>query len=330
MEFMKELSLNMSIANQTFMLLYMSGPAPTNAAELNAAVDTNDFTDMWNKSVGCSYVKGVKSAYAGVGAEWTTFFAPRAGCGQLKGATLRPDGHRIQANLASSKPVVPDTIEYQTADGVKLPSCGWLGLFAAQLLCRGAPASSNDSYFLSTGHVSGLAPDAHIVLGFNEAKTFSGISCESANLSYAVDFWDGSSWVQCVTMRVGVVNTNTLFSATSSKIRLRIRPGTSSDLYGSFVLHEVEAPAVRPHPDIQWSLLIPICARPNSLNSADVYARVVAKEITSQTKIPFYVLTTGGPGGSEEILLTKNTALTSADYPVATGFYIKSGNFVEA
>lgn len=329
MEFMKELSLNMSIQNQTFMLLYMSGPAPTNAAELNAAVDTHDFTDMWNKSIGCSYVVGVKSAYAGSGAEWTTFFNPVAGYGQLKGAPLRPYGHRIPANLAASSPLVPDTIEFQKAAGEKIPSCGWLGLFAAQALCRCPHSGRSDCWWLSPLLVPEFNPVAHVVLGFSEAKTFTGISLDTTSgTTFAVDYWDGSAWVQCVASKAATLG-GTLFNAVSNKIRLRIG-SRSGESYESFVLYEAAPSQARAHQDITWALMIPMCSRPTSTSTAHIQVLVNAKEITRQTKIPFYSMSVGGPLGSEEILLTKNTALTSADYPVATGFYIKSGNFVEA
>lgn len=331
MEFMKELSLNLSIANQVFMLLYMSGPAPTNAAELNAAVDTHDFTDMWNKSVGCSYVNGIKSAYAGVGSEWTTFFSPRPKCGQLKGGTFRPDA--IPVPSTSGFPATPDYIEYQNADGSKIPATGWLGLSVAQFLCR-CPYTAAPSY-LSPHLVSELNPVAHIVVGFKSVRAFIGISVAhdtySSTKSFALDYWNGSAWVQCIATR-NTANVTLPFSATTDKFRLRYMQGAlpiGAEASQSFVLWEAEAPEQVPVPDITWALLIPTCSRPGS-DAPQIQNLVNSGEITRQTKIPFYSMSVGGPGGSEEILLTKNTALTSADYPAATGFYIKSGNFVEA
>lgn len=340
MELMKELGLNLSSANQTYMLLLMSGAAPTTAAQLLAAVNTKDFCDMWSKSIGVAYVTGARGAYNGTGNEWTTFFNAVTTIGQMKGGQLRValSGHTF-GSTPSANCIVPETIELQDATGNKI-ECGWFSLFVAQMLCRlpnsgSVVASYSDAAWLSPHQVPEMNPTAHIVIGFGSEKTLTGMSIDqwasASTKVVAVDYWDGAAWVQCVAQRATSA-AFVAFTATTTKVRLRLGPGNlplNSEASCSFAFYSATPEAQRQHPAVTWGLLIPTGSRPLSQGAASVQALVTDGVITRKTRVPFYAFSIGGPGGSEEVLLSKATGLTSDDLPTVTGFYLRPQNMKE-
>jgi hypothetical protein len=258
MELMKETSLIQSLVNQVFMILFMGGTPPSNAAELNAAVRMSDFTDMWNKSLGCAYAGASKNAPAGSSAEYTMLLSPRAGCGQLKGAANRLDGLSF---VGTGYAVTPDTIALETAAGVPITDSGWLGLFAANVLCRVPKGDGFGAASLSPRQITEFTPVGYLVVGFNTPKTITGIQCErnpvGSASAYAVDYWDGSGWVECVATRSSARGWVAIASQpVTTKMRIRVSAGAlpaGSEITDSFVFGAVEAPEVRAVPAITWA-----------------------------------------------------------------------------
>jgi len=340
MELMKELGLNLSSANQTYMLLLMDGTPPTTHAELAAKVNLKDFCDMWNKSVGVTYVTGTRANYNGAGSEWTTFFNAVSTIGQMKGGPLRValSGHTFAAS-GSAVRLVPDTIEIQDASGNRI-ECGWFSLFVAQMLCRLPNSGSvngtyTDATWLSPHQVPELNPTAHIVVGFNSPQTLTGMSIDQWSMAstknIAVDYWDGAAWVQCVAQRATTAGF-VPFSATTTKLRLRLGTGALGAITESscsFAFYAASPMIQRNHPDVKWGLLIPTGSRPTGNSIASLQTLVTDGVISAKSRIPLFAFTVGGPGGSEEVILSKVAGLTSDDTPTVTGFYVQPRNMVE-
>lgn len=334
MELLKETSLNQGISSQIYMLLYMGGTPPTNIAQLNAAVRANDFCDMWNKSLGCAYATPTKAGPGGVGVEYTTMFSPRAGCGQMKGGVHRMDAATF---VGTGSPVVPDTIGFETAAGVPITDSGWFGLFVANMLCRAGLANVVAGVALSPRQLTEFLPTGHIVVGFNAAKTLTGIQCNHVAASslqkFAVDYWNGSAWVECVANRDAAQGWVAFApQVTTTKVRIRLQAGAlpaTSEVTDSFVLAEVSAPVATAVANITWALVIPVGSRPNGGVPSLFIPMITEGVIKRATNVPFYAMTAAGPGGSADIILTKATGLQSTDTPQPTGFYLQPGNMVE-
>lgn len=341
MELMKELGLNNSSANQTYMLLLMEGAAPATAAELASKVNLKDFCDMWNKSVGVTYVTGARANYNGVGADWTTFFNAVSTIGQMKGGPLRValTGHTFPANPNTANRIVPDTIEIQDASGNRF-ECGWISLFVAQMLCRlpnsgSVNAGFTDATWLSPHIAPELNPTANVIIGFNSPQAITGMSIDqwgsASTKNIAVDYWDGAAWVQCVAQRTTAA-AFVAFTATTQKLRLRLGTGAlaaNGESSCSFAFYTAAPQPKRNHPPVKWGLLIPTGSRPIGSGIASLQTLVVDGVITPKTRVPLFAFTVGGPGGSEEVILSKASGLTSDDTPTVTGFYIQSRNMVE-
>lgn len=340
MELMKELGLNLSSANQTYMMLLMDGTPPTTHAELAARVNLKDFCDMWSKSVGVTYAAGARSNYNGVGADWTTFFSAVPAIGQMKGGPLRValSGHTFAAS-GSAVRLVPDTIEIQDASGNRV-ECGWLSLFIAQMLCRlpnsgSVNAGYTDATWLSPHYVSELSTVAHIVVGFSSPQAITGMSIDqwasASTKNIAVDYWDGAAWVQCVAQRTTAA-AFVPFSVTTTKLRLRLGVGALgavSEAACSFAFYSSSPQPQRSHPTVRWGLLIPTGSRPTGSGVASLHSLLLDGLISAKSRIPLYAFTIGGPGGSEEVILNKVAGLTSDDTPTVTGFYLQARNMVE-
>lgn len=340
MELMKELGLNLSSVNQTYMMLLMDGAPPTTHAELAAKVNLKDFCDMWNKSLGVTYVTGSRANYNGSGSEWTTFFNAVPTIGQMKGGPLRValSGHTFAAS-GSAVRLVPDTVEIQDASGTRV-ECGWLSLFVAQMLCRlpnsgSVNASYTDSTWLSPHQVPELNPIAHVVVGFNSPQTLTGMSIDqwasASTKNIAVDYWDGAAWVQCVAQRTTAA-AFVPFSVTTTKLRLRLGTGAlgvNVEASCSFAFYAAAPQPQRNHPTVKWGLLIPTGSRPTGSGVAALQTLVTDGVISAKSRIPLFAFTVGGPGGSEEVILSKAAGLTSDDTPTVTGFYVQPRNMVE-
>lgn len=333
MELLKETSLNFAIPNQVFMVLLMGGAAPTNAAELAAAVRTNDFTDMWNKSLGVCYADAAKASFNGSPSEATTMLSPRSTIGQLKGASLRLDSGSPAPSAGTGTPALPDTIELETSTGTKLQDTGWLGLFLAQVFCRAAAHNVKATAALSPNKISEYASShAHVVLGYKTARTFSGIMCFGSDTApnIGVDYWDGAKWVECLSARTSpVVQTAFASAVTTDKIRIRLL-STLDEINFSYYLIEQAAPAAQPVAQITWALVIPLSSRPALPYAASPFLPHLGTAIKRGGSVPFYALSVAGPGGSAEIILTKAAGLQSTDSPQITGLYIQAGNLIEA
>lgn len=334
MELLKETSLNYVIPNQVFMVLLMGGTAPTNAAELAAAVRVNDFTDMWNKSLGVCYADAAKASFNGSPSDATTFLSPRANIGQLKGATLRTDAGTPLPSAGTGTPSVPDTIELETSAGAKIQDSGWLGLFLAQILCRSAAYNVKGNCALSPNKISEYASSpAHIVLGYKSPRTFSGIMSSGSGTAptIAVDYWDGAKWVECLSSRASATAAQMPFASavTTDKIRIRLL-NTLDEINYSYYMVEQTAPAAQPVAQITWALIIPIGSRPELSYAPSPYLLQLGTAIKRGGTVPFYALTAAGPGGNAELILTKAAGLQSSDAPQITGLYLQAGNLVEA
>jgi hypothetical protein len=333
MELLKETSLNYAIPNQVFMVLLMGGAAPTNAAELAAAVRTNDFTDMWNKSLGVCYADAAKASFNGSPSDATTFLSPRSNNGQLKGASLRLDTGTPAPTAGTGTPALPDTIELETSTGIKLQDTGWLGLFLAQVVCRAAAYNVKGAVALSPNKISEYASShAHIVLGYKTARTFSAIMCFGSGTApnIAVDYWDGGKWVECLSARTSpVVQTAFASPVTSDKMRIRVL-NTLDEISFCWYMVEQAAPAVQPVAQITWALVIPISSRPELSYAPSPFLAQLGGSIKRGGNVPFYALSVAGPGGNAEMILTKAAGLQSSDAPQITGLYVQAGNLIEA
>lgn len=333
MELMKETSVSTNLNNQVYMLLYMGGTPPTNIAELNAAVRSNDFCDMWNKSLGCTYTTATKAAPGSTSPEYTFMLNPKAGAGQLKGGVNRMDG---VAFSGTGYPITPDTIGLETAAGAPIADSGWFGLFAANMFCRAGDPRGVGPQYLSPRNLTEFSPIGHMVLGFKSAKTLTGIQFNHYSVSslqnFAVDYWNGTSWVECLALRNGAQGWYPFApQVTTTKVRVRLQTGALpalSEAADSFVLAELNAPVAEAVADIKWALVIPISSRP-SVSSSSIQQGVTDGNIKRGTNVPFYAMTAAGPGGSADIILTKAVGLMSNDTPQPTGFYIQPGNLIE-
>lgn len=331
MELMKETSLNFSISNQVFMMLLMGGSTPTNAAELAAAVRVNDFTDMWNKSLGVCYAEAANASFTGSPSDATALFSPRSATGQLKGASLRLDAGTPAPTAGTGTPAVPDTIELETSTGTKIQDSGWLGLFLAQIACRSTAYNVKGNSALSPNKISEYASGpAYIVFGFKSARTFTGIQTHGSGHAptMAVDYWDGAKWVECVSSRATPGSQIQFASAvTTDKMRLRLTHVGDEIMYGYYFVEQT-VPTPAPVPNITWALLIPIGARPAG-GSGTPFTAIIGSAIKRGGSVPFYALSVAGPGGNAEVILTKASGLQSSDAPQVTGFYIQPGNLIE-
>lgn len=336
MELMKETCLPQVVANQVYMILYMGGTPPSNVAELSAAVRVSDFTDMWNKSLGCAYATAAKSAPgSGVGADYTMMLNPKAGCGQLKGAVNRLDGITF---AGTGYAVTPDTIGIETAAGVPITDSGWFGLFAANMLCRIPKGDGIAAASLSPRHITELSPVGNLVVGFSSPKTITGIQCERAATgslaAFAVDYWNGASWVECLTSRPAARGWYAISpQPVATKMRIRVSSGALpalSEVAESFVFGAVEAPASAAVPNITWALVIPVTSRPYAAGSVSPYVAAITEGVIRRgVPVPLYAMTVAGPGGNAEIIVTKASGIQTTDSPQITGVYIQPGNLVE-
>ena len=333
MELLKETSLNYAIQNQVFMVLLMGGAAPANAAELAGAVRTNDFTDMWNKSLGVCYADAGRASFNGSPSEATTYLAPRSNIGQLKGASLRLDSGTPAPTAGTGTPSLPDTIELETSTGTKIQDSGWLGLFLAQVFCRATAYNAKGNVALSPSKISEYTTShAHIVLGYKTARTFSGIMSFGTGSApnIGVDYWDGSKWVECLSARPTTGGWMAFSAAvTSDRIRVRLLDNGDEISYCYYMV-EQSAPAAQPVTQVTWALIIPIGARPEVSYAASPFLAQLGKSIMRGGSVPFYALTASGPGGTTELILTKASGLQSSDAPQITGLYIQAGNLIEA
>ena len=333
MELLKETSLNYAIQNQVFMVLLMGGAAPANAAELAGAVRTNDFTDMWNKSLGVCYADASRASFNGSPSDATTFMSPRPNIGQLKGAPLRLDTGTPAPTAGTGVPAVPDTIELETSTGTKLQDTGWLGLFLGQVFCRAAAYNTKGNASLAPNKIAEYAASpAHIVLGYKTARTFIGIMSFGSGTAptIGVDYWDGSKWVECLSSRASPV-TQTAFASPVTSDKIRFRLSTSLDeISFCYYLIEQAAQAAQPVAQITWALVIPLGSRPELFYAASPFLAQLGNSIKRGGNVPFYALTASGPGGTTELILTKASGLQSSDAPQITGLYIQAGNLIEA
>lgn len=333
MELMKETSLGLGLNNQVFMILLMGGSAPSNAAELIAAVRPSDFTDMWNKSLGVCYADVAKASFGGSPPEATTYFTARANIGQMKGATLRLDSGTPTPPAGMGTPALPDTLELETLAGVKIQDSGWLGLFLAQISCRSASWNSKGTAAMSPNLIAEYASGpACIVYGFKSQRTFSGIQTHGTGVAptMAVDYWDGAKWVECLSSRPTSGGWIAFASAvTTDKLRLRLVCSGYEITYGYYFVEQTP-PAVAQISNVTWGLVIPIGSRPASVANGSPFPSLVGTAVKRGGSVPFYAMSIAGPGGSAEIIMTKVSGLQSSDSPQITGFYFQSGNLVEA
>lgn len=333
MELMKETSISYNLNNQIYMLLFMGTTPPSTVAELNAMVRNNDFCDMWNKSLGCAYTTATKAAPGSISVEYTFMLSPKSGAGQLKGGVNRMD---VVTFAGTGYPITPDTIGLETAAGVPITDSGWFGMFAANMFCRVTNPQGIGPQSLSPRHLTEFLPTGHMILGFKAAKTLTGIQFNHYSASslqkFAVDYWNGSAWVECLALRDGAQGWYPFApQVTTTKVRVRLQSGALpalSEFNDSFVLAELNAPVAEAVADIKWALVIPISSRPTSSGSPILQA-VTDGIIKRGTNVPFYAMTTAGPGGNADIILTKASGLLSSDTPQPTGFYIQPGNLIE-
>ncbi len=330
-----------------FLSLYMQGAAPTSASELKAAIDIYDFLDIYNKSIGVAH-----------------YSMSSANSGQISGATLNQAAGKValkngpldfaipSSNLpaGTSKASIPDRIfacetsaPYTRLDSHAL---GMASIYAANM----APWLTFDGSVLPT-HPGKSIGQPHLGVStcqefeWDKPRTLTGVIRSSAYgissgapQTLLVEAWNGSAWDTVLPLNSKASATNVItyhaFSApvTTNKLRLRWASTIVTDRNFTYphgvvpVEQSAASPAPVPVPDIEWAVLIPLHGKIHPLASASA-----ARFNKHDAPVPMYVCRVGGPGDSVgfDLILSKNTQLTSTDAPGMAGVRFNGANITE-
>lgn len=330
-----------------FLSLYMKGAAPTSASELKAAIDIYDFLDIYNKSIGVAY-----------------YSTTSANSGQTSGATINQTAGKVALKngpldfaipsgvlpAGTSKASIPDRIFAceTSAPFTRLDShaLGMASIYAANM----APWLTFDSS-APPPHPGKSIGQPH--LGVTTCQEFewdkprtltgvirsssSGISSGSAQ-TLVVEAWNGSAWDTVLPLNSKTSATTLItyhaFSApvTTNKLRLLWASTIVSSQNFTYqhgvvpVEQSAASPAPVPVPDIEWAVLIPMHGKIHPTANANA-----ARFNKHDAPVPMYVCRVGGPGDSGEfdLILSKNTQLTSTDAPGMSGVRFNGANITE-
>ena len=349
MELHKELILG-NLPSSTglvgFLSLYMKGAAPASASELKAAIEIYDFLDIYNKSIGVAH-----------------YSMTSANSGQTSGATINQTAGKVALKngpldfaipsgvlpAGTSKASIPDRIfacetsaPYTRLDSHAL---GMASIYAANM----APWLTFDSAS-PPPHPGKSIGQPHLgattcqEFEWDKPRTLTGVlrsstyGITSGAQTLVVEAWNGSAWDTVLPINSKSSSTTMItyhaFSApvTTNKLRLLWAAAYVSDrnftyLHGVVPVEQSAAsPAPVPVPDIGWAVLIPMYGKIHPLAIASA-----ARFNKHDAPVPMYVCRVGGPGDSGEfdLILSKNTQLTSTDAPGMAGVRFNGANITE-
>lgn len=320
-----------------YLVMFMTGAAPTDAASLKAAIDIYDIEDIYNKCVGFATLR-IPSTASG-SADLSQ--APERTA--LKGS---PINYFIKYALTAVPNLqlgaAPDKIALH--NGVdpyaKLDKLGMAGICRMHLM----PWAGLDAMATDIPRCLGLTSDAVavnaqcMVWEWNAAREFGGILRSGAdtvlyNASHtlAVDAWVNGAWEQVLapqTRPTSSAQIHHLFTKNVVTTKLRLRWSTTSGYtngcHGCIPL-EVKAstPAPVAVPNIEWAVLLPLDAYPNV-----IVAKIMERK---DVPVPLLAAKVGGPGDGVgfDMIISKKTGLLSTDLPTVTGVKLNVVNAKE-
>lgn len=330
-----------------FLALYMQGTAPKNADELKAAIDIYDFLDVYNKSLGVAH-------YAMLSAN----------SGQVVGANLT----QVAARVALKKGVfdynIPSTVHPAGTAKAPLPdrifACETVAPFSrldTRALGMASIYAANMAPWLTMdGSNVPLYPGKSIGqphLGtttcqefeWDTARTLTGVIRPTsygiysiANQVIVVEAWNGSDWdtVLPSNSKTSSITSFTYHAfstpVTTTKLRVRWSASVNNDRNYAYphgivpVEQSDTAPAPVQVPDIGWAVLVPMYGRILPAPAVDS-----VRFNKANAPVPMYVCSVGGPGDGAEfdLILSKNTQLSSSDMPGMTGVRLNGANITE-
>ena len=321
-----------------FLALYFSGPAPTDAASLKAAIDIYDFEDIYNKCLGFATLRDGNVVG---GTLDVTQMQDRVA---LKGS---PINYYIKYAMTAIPTLQlgspPDRIAVcNGADPyAKVGKLGMAGICRMHLM----PWAGLDGSVPATDipRSLGMAPPE---LGsamameweWSSAREFGGILRAGSDATIynvantlAVDAWVNGAWEQVLapqTRPTSSVQVHHLFTKNVVTNKLRLRwstvAGNLNGCHGCIPL-EVKAsvPAAKSVPTIEWAVLVPF----DLYNTAAIAKIMERKDLP----IPMFVGKVGGPGDGQgfDVILSQKAGLVSSDLPTVTGIKLNNVNAKE-
>lgn len=345
MEFFKEPcigNLPTSSYGRGFLALWMSGTMPATEAELKAALNIYDISDIYAKSVGHSVLTSSKIAAPSASFSLTQFankIALKKGDHAFGVSTTY--NSLIAADLRRAS--VPDRLYgcYPIAPFVRKAN---LGMYGANTLVI-TPWAYYEGNMPTLPCWIGRSPDSASISAteyeWDNARTFASVMVGATTIRavgtcyISVDSWDGTAW-ETVLNRVAKANDSVATTVmaftkrvTTTRLRIRVETGYTEPTPVGVLPIEVTASAPAPAPvaDITWAVLIPLFAGqyPSAaISLLDIYNSTL-------NPVPFYACSVGGPGDSVgfDLILSQNTGLTTDSKPVVSGSTFMSANLVE-
>lgn len=345
MEFFKEPcigNLPTSSYGRGFLALWMTGTMPSTEAELKAAINVYDISDIYAKSVGLSVLTSAKNAAPSASFSLTQLANKIAlKKGDLNFGVSTTYNSLIAADLRRAS--VPDRVYgcYPIAPFLRKVNLGMAGANTLVITPWAYYEGNLPTLPCWIGRTADSSPISASEYEWDTARTFASVmvgatTIRSVGTCYiTVESWDGAAW-ETVLNRAAkgndvVATTVMAFTkrVTTTRLRIRVETGYPEPTPVGIMPLEVTAAAPSPAPvaDITWAVLIPLFAGQYIAASSaawDIYN-------STQNPVPFYACSVGGPGDSAgfDLILSQNTGLTTDSKPVITGSTFMSANLVE-
>ena len=350
-------SSQVQAAKNTYALFYMSGAVPETPAQVKAAVDLSDMSDLLSKCVGMGLVTNtIALDTSGAGRYSITYTLLEAGVACLKGGSLPASGGYYIP--------MPSRAYYSNgrkSDLWSMPPNLWAMSYAC---LKGEYSRQVRFKYRDTAPQYSLkAPGSEIQFNveYDKDTTISALRVSNGPPVYyndyiyhaKVEYWDGSSWVLANTgsEAIPVGYKQITFSAvTAKKFRVTFYPytetsGTYCLVSGGFALAHTAPTSATPVNDITWGVLVPY---PDSdTNSSAVYdgAHILANsqynlDVSSNLLVvrsaphygktaynfPAIIDSCSQDSVTSKMVISKSTGLTSDDTPTLAAYKYYPGD----
>jgi hypothetical protein len=344
-------------AANVYALFYMPGTAPQTPAQLKAAVDLSDTSDLLSKSVGIGLVSATIALDTTGACRYSmTFNNLGVNTSYLKGGSVQSGSYFIP---------MPSRAYYtngRKSDLWSFPP----NLIAMSYGCIKNTVSNMARYkyrdsALAYG-VKAAGSEIMFNVEYDVATTISAMRIVSGgavvNNDYVyqvkVEYWNGSSWQVAYggvdVIGSGVMKDVTFSAVTATKYKVTLYPysetaGQYSMLSGGIALMHTSATAQTPVPDITWGVLIPYpdadslvssvynnanfvtndpyaidpMNNPLVVRSAPYYGKVT-------TNFPAIIDSCGQDSVTNKMAISKSIGLTSDDHPLLAAYKYYPGD----
>lgn len=352
-------AVSLQAANNTYALFYMSGSVPQTPAQVKAAVDLSDVSDLLSKCVGVGLASDtIALDTTGVGRYNVTYTLLEANLAYLKGGSLPAvGGYYIP---------MPSRAYYSNgrkSDLWSMPPNLWALSYAC---VKNSYQKQARFKFRDTApaYASPKAAGSEIVFNveydkdttISALRVASGVYTVNNNYMYnaKVEYWNGSAWASAYSgsdvISYSTMKDLTFAAVTAQKYRVTLYPYSETAGYYSmpsagFALMHTSAPSTTPVPDITWGVLVPYpdadtisssvydntsivynstfpvdtSANPLIVRNAPMYGKVT-------NNFPAIIDSCSQDSTASKMVISKSIGLTSDDHPTLAAYKYYPGD----